>query len=227
VRNRRQRETERGRIVAAIIDHPREFVGLLLASAASATIAINALFMQTGPHPAPIFAPRAGQVVEPRKIAAEPEITRSRAQIIADIQRELTRRGFYEGAADGVWGAKTDSAVRDLLQAAALRMSSDPNEALLRAIVSSTAKKRAAAAEPAPARKDQIAEMLAPPNRLLAVQRALADFGYGQIRPSGVLDNGTQDAISKFERDHSMPVTGQMSDQLVREMATMTGRPLE
>ncbi len=227
MRSRRHRETERGRITAAIVDHPREFVGLLLATAASATIAINALFLQTGPHPAPIFAPRVTQVVEPRKVAAEPEVSRSRAQVIADIQRELTRRGFYEGASDGVWGAKTDAAVRDFLQAAGLRMSSDPNEALLRAIVSSNAKKRAAAAEPASARKDQIAEMLAPPNRLLAVQRALADFGYGQIRPSGVLDNGTQDAISKFERDHSMPVTGQMSDQLVREMASMTGRPLE
>ena len=62
---------------------------------------------------------------------------------------------------------------------------------------------------------------------MLAVQRALADFGYGQIKPTGVYDPDTQAAIEKFERDRRLPVTGQISDQLVRELAAMTGRPLE
>ncbi|HEY5217766.1 MAG TPA: peptidoglycan-binding protein, partial [Pseudolabrys sp.] len=30
-----------------------------------------------------------------------------------------------------------------------------------------------------------------------------------------------------FERDHRLPVTGQISDRFVRELAAMTGRPLE
>ena len=62
---------------------------------------------------------------------------------------------------------------------------------------------------------------------MLAIQRALADFGYGQIKPTGVYDPATQAAIEKFERDRKLPVTGQISDQLVRELAAMTGRPLE
>ena len=62
---------------------------------------------------------------------------------------------------------------------------------------------------------------------MLAVQRALADFGYGQISPTGVYDPQTKAAIEKFERDRRLPVTGQVSDDLVRELSAMTGRPLE
>jgi hypothetical protein len=56
---------------------------------------------------------------------------------------------------------------------------------------------------------------------------ALADFGYGQIKPTGNLDPATSAAIEKFERDRRLPITGQMSDQFVRELAGVTGRPLE
>jgi hypothetical protein len=32
--------------------------------------------------------------------------------------------------------------------------------------------------------------------------------------------------IERFERDRKMPVTGQVSERLVRELAAQTGRPL-
>jgi len=60
-----------------------------------------------------------------------------------------------------------------------------------------------------------------------AVQRALSDFGYGQIKPTGVYDPETRAAIEKFERDRKLPVTGQINDRVVRDLAAMTGRPLE
>ncbi len=34
-------------------------------------------------------------------------------------------------------------------------------------------------------------------------------------------------AIEKFERERKLPITGQPSDRVVRELAAMTGRPLE
>ncbi|HEX9361560.1 MAG TPA: peptidoglycan-binding protein, partial [Bradyrhizobium sp.] len=34
-------------------------------------------------------------------------------------------------------------------------------------------------------------------------------------------------AIQKFERERKLPVTGQMSDRLVRELIAVTGRPIE
>jgi peptidoglycan hydrolase-like protein with peptidoglycan-binding domain len=78
---------------------------------------------------------------------------------------------------------------------------------------------------------DPIARLIAPSNalskRITAVQRALADFGFGQIKPTGVFDADTRAAVEKFERERRLPVDGQISDRLVRELAGMTGRPLE
>jgi peptidoglycan hydrolase-like protein with peptidoglycan-binding domain len=61
----------------------------------------------------------------------------------------------------------------------------------------------------------------------MALQRALADYGYGQIKPTGIIDAETQAAIEKFERERKLPITGQVSENIVRELAAMTGRPLE
>jgi peptidoglycan hydrolase-like protein with peptidoglycan-binding domain len=241
VRKRRQRNDfdGAGRLAAAIGDHPREFVGILMATVAIFAIFINALFLQHGPHPAPIFATRAmvAPVVLPRPrvaeaapasipapIAAPAPVVRNPGQIIADIQRALAGKGFYDGAADGIWGAKTDTAARDFVQAAGLKISVEGDEPLLRAIVTSTvvAQKHAA-----PARNDPIAQLIGPSKQVLAVQRALADFGYGQLKPTGVIDPPTQAAIEKFERDRRLPGTGQISEPLLRELSAMTGRPLE
>jgi len=227
-----------GRLAAAISRHPREFVGILMTTLAVFAIFINALFLQRGPHPAPIFATRPPMTQEtpvalprPRVVApaATPAtVVRNQAQIIGDIQRELNRKGFYDGSVDGIWGAKTDAAARDFAQAAGLKINADASEGLLQAIVTSNAKAQSGrAATPAPARNDPIAELIAPTKQVLAIQRALADFGYGQIKATGVYDPETKDAIEKFERDRRLPVTGQISDQFVRELAAVTGRPLE
>jgi hypothetical protein len=153
VRNRTHRSSTRdrgGRIAVAITRHPREFVGIVLATLATFAIFVNALFLQHGPHPSPIFGIR--------HVSAKPA---------------------------------------------------------------------PAGAAAVPVRNDPIAALLVPSQRVLAVQRALADFGYGQIKPTGIVGPETQAAIEKFERDHRQPVTGQISDRLLRDMATMTGRALE
>lgn len=238
-----------GRMAVAIVQHPREFVGIVMATVATFSIFINALFLQKGPHPAPIFATRpllrqATPIAPPRPQSApqgaaanvEPvpaaavtpppaaDMAQNRTQLISNIQRELNRRGFYDGAVDGVWGAKTDSAARDFAQAAGVRINVEASDALLHAILSSGAKR--AATEPV-RNNDPIAQLIAPSKRILGIQRALADFGYGQIKPTGVYDPQTRTAIEKFERDHRLPITGQISDAVVRELETMTGRPLE
>jgi peptidoglycan hydrolase-like protein with peptidoglycan-binding domain len=225
-----------GRLAGAIGRHPREFVGIVMATAAMLWICTNALFLQKGPHPAPIFATRPllkqeapavlsrSQAAQP--VAAPDTAAPNRTQLIANIQRELGRRGFYDGAADGIWGAKTDAAARDFVQAAGTKINPEASEGLLRAIVASSAKAPSGRAS-LPARDDPIAALIAPSDRVLAIQRALADFGYGQIKPTGVYDPEMKAAIEKFERDHRLPVTGLISDQFVRELAAMTGRPLE
>jgi peptidoglycan hydrolase-like protein with peptidoglycan-binding domain len=210
----------------------------LIAAVGTGIILVNALFLQTGRHPAPIFANRlppaaaAPAAVQrssaPPANASEPMMKpRPRASVIADIQRELTRRGFYDGPADGVYGPRTDAAIRDFEQAARMRPSAEPNDALLSNIAQSTVKAKPAAT-PAARKADPIAELLdGPGQRVIAVQRALADFGYGQVKPSGVYDRDTKAAIERFERENRLPITGQITDRLTRQITTMTGRPLE
>jgi peptidoglycan hydrolase-like protein with peptidoglycan-binding domain len=63
--------------------------------------------------------------------------------------------------------------------------------------------------------------------RVAAVQRALTQYGYGQLKPTGAVGADTQAAITKFERDRKLPVTGQMSDRLVKELTAMIGHPID
>ena len=150
----------------------------------------------------------------------------------------LSARGFYHGAVDGIWGAKTDAAVRDFAQAARVKLDPAPSESLLRAITASHVKalgrRRDAAAAPAPcaaapapARKDPIAALIAPSKRVLAIQHALADFGYGQIKPTGVSTRTRGRRSRSSSATAICRSTGKISDRFVRELAAMTGRPLE
>ena len=229
-----------------IARHPREFVALMMGTVATGWIFTNALFLQKGPHPAPIFAarPHTHQVPDapPRPSMLAPVVTplpipapiaqtapapaaseQLRAQLVGNIQRELNRRGYYDGTVDGVWGARTDAAVRDFVQATGARVNADASDALLQAIMAAPVKRAAV-----PVRKnDPIAALIAPSDRLIAVQRALNDFAYGPVSPTGTYGPDTRAAIERFERARGMPVTGQISERLVRELSSVVGRPLE
>jgi peptidoglycan hydrolase-like protein with peptidoglycan-binding domain len=231
---------------------PADCGGLLLAGAATLTIIVNALYFQKGPHPAPIIKPdfnrisafeTTGSLVavprpRPPELSADPAPkeaeanARPRTQLIADIQAELGKRGFYDAAIDGVYGPKMDAAIRDFEQAAGLKSYGEPTEALLRAVVRSTVKaperpsRPAVTAVAAPRPPASIGNGV-PSSRVAAAQRALADFGYGPLKPTGVFDDSTKAAIEKFERERKLPVTGQLSGRVTRELAAVTGRPLE
>ena len=211
---------------------PRDSIAAMIAASAAGAILVNALFMQSGPHPAPIFAnkppppPAPSTTLRPAEAKRDMlQPARPRSEVVAEIQRELARRGFYDGTSDGAYGPKTDAAVRDFEQIAGLRPSAEPNELLLAAITRSAVKAKPAA-EPAP-RNDPIAALLAPSARITAVQRALTDFGYGPLKTTGTYDAPTRASIERFERARKRPVTGQITDQLVRDLAVLTGRPLE
>lgn len=261
---------ERASILQALGWSSRDAVAFTVAVAGAVLIFVNTLFLQPGPHPAPMVKSSIAAITPPKsvpsttqghalagtnnnlpmarpqeapqaKAASAPTTTattqpapattgRSNAAVIADIQRELSRRGFYDGVVDGRYGPKTDASIRDFEQAAGLKPSTAPDEVLLRAIQRSLVRSRPAMRPPAPippAKPDPIADMIAPSKQVVAVQRALSEFGYGQIKTTGIVDAETQSAIQKFERERKLPVTGQMSHRVVRELAAITGRPLE
>jgi peptidoglycan hydrolase-like protein with peptidoglycan-binding domain len=204
--------------------------------------------------PAAQPAPAAHGEVSPR--AAAPP--RSRSEIITDVQRELARRGYYDGPVDGIDGSKTDAAIRKFEKKVGLPLTGEPSEALLKTLVQTgrridpiaalLPRLEQSATEPSGASSGGSTESIAaapPPaepiaaqpggnqnaqastKQMRAVQQALADFGYGQVKPTGISDTDTRTAIEAFETMHNLPVTGQISDRFLQELAAVTGRPIE
>ena len=131
-----------------------------------------------------------------------------------------------------MYGPRTDGAIRDFERAAGLKPSAQPTEALLQAITRSPFRAGKGVTGSTPSGPGTVqavtpAQPTPAPARVIAVQRALSEFGYGQIRPSGMLDSDTQRAIAGFERQRNLPITGQLSDQLIRELSAATGRTLD
>jgi peptidoglycan hydrolase-like protein with peptidoglycan-binding domain len=83
-------------------------------------------------------------------------------------------------------------------------------------------------------RSDPIADLIHPQKTasavqppLSAVQRALNEYGYGPVRASGVYDDATRAAITRFEKDHNLPPTGQVTARFRHELSVATGRALD
>jgi hypothetical protein len=82
-----------------------------------------------------------------------------------------------------------------------------------------------AALAPAPAAP---ARSLAQPSRqVLAVQQALSEFGYGQLKPNGIYDAETRGAVQSFERARHLPVTEDITPAVRHELSQLTGRNLD
>lgn len=57
--------------------------------------------------------------------------------------------------------------------------------------------------------------------RILGVQKSLSRLGYGPLKPDGLTGAGTRAAIQRFQKDRGLPVDGEVSDRLVRELAAV------
>lgn len=172
------------------------------------------------PAAIPAAAPAAPALAPTPPRRPETTALRPRAEIVQDIQRELTERGYYDGAVDGLLGPRTGLAMKEFTEAQGVKPAAEPNETLLAQI------------RVAPARSE-ITASIPPVNpasaatRVLAVQRTLAKFGYGPLRLNALHDRDTRTAIERFERDRDLPPSGEVSERLVRELAAFTGTPLE
>ena len=208
-------EEERGLVMRVLLHSPKDMVAGLIAAAAICAIVANALFLQAGRHPSPMF----GSVVTlsaPQAAVANP-LPRPRPV----VEAELPEPKLVE-----VRGA--DSRQVDLRNADARNADARNPDAMTNLVVKSTS---APATTPAnvvrPPAPIPVTTQSAGARRVAAVQRTLTQYGYGQLKPTGAVGSDTQAAISKFERERKLPVTGQMSDRLVRELTAMVGHPIE
>jgi Putative peptidoglycan binding domain len=204
-------EQERGLVMRILLHSPKDMVAGLLAAAAVCAILANALFLQAGRHPSPMFS-SVVTLPAPQAAVVSP-LPRPRPVELASEPPEI-RPVEARGADPKGDSKKTDSKNSD---------SKNP-DSMANLVVKSTGAPTNAARPPAPIPDTA---QSAGARRVAAVQRALTQYGYGQLKPTGAVGADTQAAITKFERDRKLPVTGQMSDRLVKELTAMIGHPID
>jgi hypothetical protein len=214
---------ERSIFLRVLLHSPKDMVAGLIAFAAVSAIIGNAIFLQAGHHPAPMFgssvtvampAPVASPLPRPRPLEATQPDTKA-----------LDARLLDSKPVDGKAAPKP-------VESRAVEMkAADPMASLVKSNTTPPANSVAVIRPPAPipaaTRHDPLGDLIVNSRRVASVQRALTEFGYGQLKPTGTVGSDTQAAIQRFERERKLPVTGAVSDRMVKELATVTGRPIE
>ena len=101
-------------------------------SSAPASVARPATTPAAVPFPSHAANPSQPQSSQPMP-PAQPPADAGR-QLIADVQRELVRRGLYEGVEDGVMGSRTEAAIVSYQRAAGLPQTGEVSPELLAAL---------------------------------------------------------------------------------------------
>src|SRR6476620_2703774 len=200
-------DSERGFAMRILLHSPKDVVAGAFAVSTVIAIVANALFLQAGRHPSPMF----GSVVAMPAIASVPASPLPRPRP-AEADASLFEPKVAETRPVE---PKAPDSLASLVKATSASAAAPSN--IL----------RPPAPVPASSRNETIANPLPGSRRVAAVQRALTEYGYGQLKPTGTVGSDTQAAIQKFERERKLPVTGQMSDRLVRELIAVTVRPIE
>lgn len=194
-----------------LMRRPRDSVAVLVALAAVIAIVVNAAYLQHGRHPAPIFALRplpvaaavtdvVGGVVRPSADAVPHDAART-APATSSVAR----------------GSRNDAIAELLATHPAPAQPPSPPQPVHQAAVPAV---RPSAPIPPPARPQ-------PSRQVLGVQRALSEFGYGQLRPTGVFDAETRAAVQRFEREHNLPTSEEITEPMKRALANLVGHPLD
>ncbi|TFV43065.1 peptidoglycan-binding protein [Bradyrhizobium frederickii] len=210
-------ETERNLVMRVLLHSPKDTLAGLVAVAAIGAIVANALFLQTGRHPAPMFgtvinlpAPSSMQLSNPlprpRPVGADTSPLEPRATEFRAEPKPAERAA--------------EKAPEKPVEATASTRANDPMTNLVKATTSTPP---SAMRPPAPIPVPQSPAA----RRIAGVQRALSEYGYGNLKITGTMSGETQSAIQKFEREHKMQVTGQLSDRLLRELGAAIGHPVE
>ncbi|MEA2887967.1 MAG: hypothetical protein QOD11_2327 [Bradyrhizobium sp.] len=200
---------ERNLAMRILLYSPKDLIAGALAFAAIIAVVANAVFMQAGHHPSPMFGttlsaparvPLAAASPLPRPRPVEATLKPADAKL-AEVRPAEVRPAEVKPAAPVSVIAKTGAAPAGVT--------------------------RPPAPIPVSSRSDPVGDLIIASRRVAAVQRALTDYGYGQLKPTGTVGSDTLAAIQKFERDRKLPITGQMSDRLVRELSAATGRAID
>jgi hypothetical protein len=213
-----EKEKERGFLMQLVFHSPKDALAGAVAVAAALAIIVNALFMQAGRHPSPLFAtmlPAAKPAPEPQAAPKPAPVTVIPLQQQAAVQQPASPMPRPRPAEAE---ARPGDALGNLVRSTSMPAAGP---------ASTASTPRPPAAIPQAGKGDPIAGQIVSSARVAEVQRALTDYGNGQLKATGTVGADTQAAIQKFERERKLPLTGQVSERLVRELGLATGRTFE
>lgn len=231
-----------GRMLGAVARNPVRAAAVLVIVIGAGAIVTNAVFFQTGEHPAPMFNTRDGAAATP-EVAAAPAVTAPAAAtdevarlveltaqpqppaptipasaLVVEVQQLLTQLGYQPGTVDGLIGSRTRAAIEAYQTANGMPVNTAVTEELvaaLRATAAAAPTPVAAVAPPATAATGGQPSQTA---TVLAVQTALNQSGYGPITANGTMTGETVEAIRRFQLAEGLGVNGQFDDALVARM---------
>ena len=222
-------EPERGLLLRVLLYSPKDMLAGLIAFAAASAIIANALFLQSGPHPAPMFGsavPSSTALLMPNPL---PRPRPAEADALAINEPKRSDSSLFDPKPVEPPPEPKQVEQRAVVPRAAEprgndARANDPMANLVKATTSTPAPPSNALRPPA---SIPVTGSIGGAKRILAVQRVLTEYGYAQLKPTGILGPDTRAAIEHFERERRLPVDGQVSDRLVRELYAATGHAVE
>lgn len=167
---------------------------------------VNALALQSGAHPNPMFT---SAVAVPAKTGPAATVAPAAAVVAARPPAAQPQPAAPREAAAAVQAPavaqppeRQRDAIGDLLRGGAPTPPPRP---------------AAAAAEVArPAASPQV----------LSAQKALSRIGYGPLTADGLMGAGTRGAIERFEKASGLPVTGELGPRTLKALSAAAGGPI-
>jgi peptidoglycan hydrolase-like protein with peptidoglycan-binding domain len=163
--------------------------------------------------------------------------------LVADIQKELARLGFYEGEPDGRSGPKTSAAILRFEKQAGRMETGAPSDDLLRALrnaggsppaVATPANRPYADPKTVPAEADPVAaairsaekenalssrtEVPVSSEMVMNIQKGLSNLAYADVVVDGVAGDQTRAAIRHFEKHYRLPQTGEPNPKVLKKL---------
>jgi peptidoglycan hydrolase-like protein with peptidoglycan-binding domain len=195
------------------------FLASALVAALWGAILYNVLFLQeSGRNPGEVTNSLGATrlTVEAPGDAAPASIVVRVDPTVEAVQRELALSGFYTGPVDGLPGRRTKTSIAAYQKANGL----DPTGEASEELVDHIRLTREIVAASGMTDEKGVPQSSDPIRR---VQMVLAELGYLPGNIDGFLGEQTRDAIRQFERDRHLPVTGDVTEALMAELAKTSG----
>ncbi len=183
------------------------------------TAALPASVLATA-APMPTPTPAVIQTVETLK-------TGSRGDAVVQLQNRLKALGYYTGAADGIYGAGTASAVKAFQRANGLTPDGEAGPLTLSKLSAAKAPAAKATATPAPT-KAPAATLLKSGDRgaaVTALQQKLTGLGYLTGNSDGIFGAATYRAVKAFQKKNGLSADGVAGAKTLEKLNSSSAIP--